>query len=228
MALPVLLGELDANMLSFLNKYAKNFRHSQNGEEGILLECLRRLNITGGHAVEIGSNDGFFCSNTALLLEYGWSGKMVEADWNLYLKCKENWARKKDVRVQCCRVDAKNVNAFVDARCDVLSVDTDGFDYEIFEVLIARSKIVIVEIDSGIEPESMDRNSDGAAGYGLMVELGITKGYRLLCHTGNLVFIDAKYKQLFPETLGIHPLIETEKYFKRDWLQSRLSLKEAG
>lgn len=211
-------------MLSFLNKYAKNHVFSQNGEEGIIYECLFRMDIaTRGHAVEIGGHDGRFCSNTAMLLENGWSGLFVEADYNLYLKSKANWANNPRVRSQCSRVDEKNVNAFVDERCDLLSLDTDGSDYNIFNGLKAQPKIVIVEIDSGIPPNVQGFNSDGAAGYFSAVELGLEKGYFLLCHTGNLVFIREEYKHLFPEVKSRHPLIDSEYYFNRAWLKEAVA-----
>lgn len=208
-------------MLSFLHKYAKNYKYSQNGEEGVLLECLERLyfHVNKGHAVEIGGNDGRFCSNTAMLLEdRGWSGLFVEADYNLYLKCKENWKDNPRVRSQCSRVDEKNINAFVDERCDVLSLDTDGSDYKIFDGLKAKPKIVIAEIDSGLNPEFASFNNDGAANYFAMTLLGITKGYFLLCHTGNMVFVDDQYKPLFPEVVG-DPLRDIDLYFNRAWLK---------
>lgn len=206
-------------MLSFLDKYAKNYVFSQNGEEGVLYECLFRMGIaTHGHAVEIGGNDGRFCSNTAMLLENNWSGLFVESDYSLYLKCKENWKDNPRVRCQCSRVDERNVNAFVDDRCDLLSIDVDGHDIEIFRGLKARPKIVIVEIDSSILPPSEEFNSDGGAGYWSMVTLALEKGYFLLCHTGNLILIDQKYGELFPECKP-HPLLEWELYFNRTWLK---------
>lgn len=207
-------------MLSFLHKYAKNHVFSQNGEEGVIYECLFRMNIANeGHAVEIGGHDGRFCSNTAMLLENGWSGLFVEADYNLYLKCKQNWQHNPRVRSQCCRVDERNINAFVDERCDLLSLDTDGSDYRIFAGLKANQKIVIMEIDSSLPPNVEGFNSDGAAGYFTGVELGLEKGYFLLCHTGNLLFIDEQYKHLFPEVKSKHPLIDSEYYFNRGWLK---------
>lgn len=207
-------------MLSFLEKYAKNHVFSQNGEEGILIECLHRMAIAGqGYAVEIGGHDGRYCSNTALLLENGWSGLFIEADYNLYLKCKENWKHNPRVRSQCCCVDENNINAFVDERCDVLSIDTDGPDYMIFDGLKAKPKVVIVEIDSGLNPEFASFNNDGAANYFAMTLLGITKGYFLLCHTGNLVFVDEQYKELFPEIEG-DPLVDIDLYFNRSWLKA--------
>lgn len=203
-----------------MNQYAKNYFASQNGEEGLLIEICHRLDLRRGHSVEAGGANGLFCSNTALLLkDHDWSGLFVEADWELHLQCKANWSHNPKVRSQCSRVDGKNINAFVDERCDLLSLDTDGSDYEIFQGLIAKPKIVIIEIDSSIPPNDPSFNSDGAAGYFRGVELGLEKGYLLLCHTGNLVFIDEKYKHLFPEVKSRHPLIDSEFYFNRAWLK---------
>jgi hypothetical protein len=204
-------------MLSFLHKYAKNI-HSQNGEDGILWEAFMRINPTHDHAVEIGGNDGRWMSNTANLIEQGWSGLFVEADYSLYLKCKENWKHNPLVRAQCSRVDGRNVNAFVDERCDLLSIDTDGSDYAIFCGMTARPKIAIVEIDSSIEPPSECVNSDGGVGYWAMTVAALERGYFVLCHTGNLILVKQEYGHLFPECAP-HPLLEWELYFNRSWLK---------
>lgn len=206
-------------MLSFLNQYAGNI-HSQNGEDLIIAEALRRMNVKRGRAVEIGGNDGYWMSNTAYLIEGGWwSGLFIEADYNLYLKSKENWANNPRVRHQCSRVDGNNINAFVDERCDVLSIDTDGHDYQIFRGLQARPKIVIVEIDSSIPPPSEQVNADGGVGYWTMTQLALEKGYFLLCHTGNLVLIRQDYGHLFPECKP-HPLVNWGLYFNQSWLKT--------
>lgn len=205
-------------MLSFLNQYGHN-AHSQNGEDGIIIECIGRMGLPFGHAVEAGGNDGLWMSNTRHLIESGWSCLFVEVNYDLYLQCKANWQHNPQVRSQCSRVDGKNINAFVDERCDLLSLDTDGSDYQIFAGLEAKPKIVIVEIDSSIPPNDPSFNSDGAAGYFRGVELGLEKGYFLLCHTGNLVFVDEQYKHLFPEVKSKHPLIDSEFYFNRAWIK---------
>lgn len=210
-------------MLSFLNKYAKNFVYSQNGEEGIIYECLFRMGTaTQGHAVEIGGNDGRYCSNTALLLENGWSGLFVESDYGLYLKSKSNWSGFPNVRHQCSRVDERNINAFVDERCDLLSLDTDGSDYRIFHGLRVKPKIVIAEIDSSIPPDQLGFNRDGAAGYLEMLRLAHRRGYFLLCHTGNMVLIANEYRHLFPEIEG-DGLSNVDEYFNRGWLKENVS-----
>lgn len=205
-------------MLDFINKYGHNV-HSQNSEDGVIQECLKRLDLTVGYCVEVGSNDGHWMSNTRLLLENGWSGAFIEREWPLYLKCESNWAHRKDVKCICSRVDGHNVNAFVNDDCDLLSVDTDGADYEIFKGLKAKPKIVIVEIDSSIPPDVDGFNSDGGAGFRPMVTLGMSKGYFLLCHTGNLILIHEEYRYLFPEAAE-HPLIYPDLYFNRGWLKA--------
>lgn len=202
-------------MLEFYNKYAKDHKFSQNGEEGLLIECLKRMEIENGHAVEIGANDGRWCSNTALLIEAGWSAHLVEKDFEQYEKAVHNWKGREDVKITCSLVDADNVNAFVDETCDVFSSDTDGSDYEIFEGLKVKPKVVIVEIDSSVHP---DENKESGPYYKPMVKLGISKGCFLLVHTGNLIFVDNKYRNLFPEIKG-NGLKNSDKYFRTDWLK---------
>jgi len=211
-------------MLDFLNRYARNLFYSQNGEEGVLIQCVRRFvdagvlaNEGAGHAVEIGGNDGKYCSNIALLIDSYWSGLYVEANYSLYQQCRTNWANNPRVRAQCCCVDGHNINAFVDERCDVLSLDTDGGDYDIFCGMQAQPKIVIVEIDSSIEPPSEYINPDGGVGYWAMTTAALERGYFVVCHTGNLVLCRQEYEPLFPECAA-HPLLEWQQYFNRGWL----------
>jgi hypothetical protein len=184
-----------------------------------LIECLSRIGILlKGHAVEVGGNDGLYCSNTAWLLKAGWSGLFVEADWNLHKRCVENWWNY-NVISKCAKVNGENVNAFVDDRCDVFSTDTDGADYEIFKGLEAKPKICIVEIDSSLPPGDEGFNEDGGASYRTMVQLGISKGYFLLCHVGNCIFVRNDFRHLFPEIIG-DGLSNVDLYFNRSWLKA--------
>lgn len=201
---------------------------SQNGEEGIVEEIWRRLSgvdhsmlwlMPKGHAVEIGAHNGYYCSNTARLLTSGWTGLLVEANWDLYQQCKAFWeANDPQPRSQCSRVDEHNINAFVSDDCDLLSIDTDGSDYKIFCGMKARPKIVIVEIDSSIPPNEDRFNPDGGAGYWPMTVAALERGYFLLCHTGNLIFLRQEYGSLFPE-VNKHPLLDYEYFFNRAWLK---------
>jgi len=209
-------------MLTFLETYGRNYKFSQNREEGILEECLRRMDITQGIAFEAGSNDGQFCSNTALLAEQGWRVLFVESDYALYQKCCENWATYPLVRSQCCHVDPININAFVSGDCDVFSLDLDGADFQVFRGLRAKPKIIIIEIDSSYLPDVLAFNPDGAGTYRNTVELGIEKGFFLLVHTGNVLMVANEYRHLFPEIIG-DGLSSAELYFNRAWLQENIT-----
>lgn len=206
-------------MITFYNKYAANKVYSQNGEEGILLEVLKRLKIDKGTCIEIGGHNGKYLSNTALLIDNGWSGKFVEADYDLWQACCNNWKGNENVKAVCSFVSEANINAFVDDECDVLSIDTDGKDYEILKALKAKPKVVIIEIDSSIPPDADIFNREGGAGYLPMAKLAIEKGYFLLCHTGNLVLVDKQFKKLFPEIKG-DGIKNADEYFKTDWLKA--------
>jgi hypothetical protein len=59
---------------------------------------------------------------------------------------------------------------------------------------------------------------DKGASYRAMVELGLSKGYFLLCHTGNLVFILMKHLKLFPEVDNYSPIGHWEKFFNKSFL----------
>lgn len=203
-------------MIEFLEKYGFNV-YSQNREDGVVAEVVRRLDLATGHCVEFGANDGFQFSNTARLLNQGWSGLMIEADWSLYQRCVHNWAHNLNVRVQCSRVDERNINVFVTDKCDLVSLDTDGDDFKIFSALKASPKVVIIEIDSSYPPDVIAFNKDGAGTYRNTTELGISKGYFLLCHTGNLVLVRNDYRDLFPE-IPSDGLSNAELYFNRGWL----------
>jgi hypothetical protein len=204
-------------MLTFYNKYAKDVVYSQNGEEGLLIEIFKRLKIETGNTVEFGGHNGKYLSNTALLIDNGWTGKFIEADYDLWEQCCKNWAGNDRVKSVCSMVNPGNVNAFVDESCDVVSIDVDGIDYQIFQAMEAKPKVVIIEIDSSIPPTDDRFNNAGGAGYLPMVKLGIEKGYFLLAHTGNLALVDKQYKKLFPEIKG-DGLKNSMEYFRTCWL----------
>jgi len=207
-------------MLTFTNKYARNITWSQNGEEGLLLEILNRIKLPGKKSVEIGGNNGQWCSNTAYLIrELGWSGKFIEADWDLHVAACEYYQDIKDrVKCACSFVTADNVNAFVPADTDVLSIDTDGIDVQILRALQAKPAVIIVEINSGFPPDVEHESDQQGASYLTMAKAAIEKGYFILAHTGNLVLVDSKYRKKFPEIEG-DGVSNAGEYFRRDWLK---------
>lgn len=204
-------------MLTFNNKYMNN-RFSQNGEDGIIAECLHRMNIETGTCAEWGAHNGVWCSNTAALIEKGWAGFLMEADYYLFLECKGRHQYNDKVRLGLISVTNKNVNDIIDKEYDLISIDTDGGnDYQCFRSMKHIPKILIIEINSSFPPGVWHVSEEKGASYKAMVVLGIEKGYFLLCHTGNLIFVRNEYLELFPEIVG-DGLSNSELYFNKSWL----------
>lgn len=188
-------------MLTFVEKY-KGGKFSQNGEAGIIDECVKRLGITKGVSVEFGAPTLEYCSNT-FHLPINWRKLYFDPE-------------PKEEGIETMFITPNNVNIVLPMGIDVLSMDTDGAnDYYTWEAYKESAKIVIIEINSSIEP--LELYLKEGASYRTMFTLGVTKGYFLLCHTGNLIFVLKEYKSLFPEITG-HPITDVELYFNRSWL----------
>lgn len=154
--------------------------YSQNGEDGIIEEIFRRLKITNGKACEFGASDGYWLSNTRKLMDEGWYCVQLEASNGQY-------------------VTEGNVNELVPQALDFLSIDIDGNDYAVWKVYTGKAKVVCIEINSSKDPDADSFTPQDGANYSIMLKLAKAKGYELLCHTGNLLFVQRKYKKLFPD-----------------------------
>ncbi len=165
-------------------------KYSQNGEESILQDVFQKLQITNGKCCEFGSHDGYFCSNTRLLVEQGWQGVFMDAIHGDF-------------------ITPENVNDKVPQDLDLLSIDIDGNDHAVWLAYNGNAKVVVIEINSSLDPEKDFFSKDKGCNFSLMNKLAETKGYFLLCHTGNCIYIKNEYKKLFnPNTT-----------FNRSWLQ---------
>lgn len=201
-------------MLTFAAKYHNNI-YSQNGCDGILSEALYRIGITKGVCVEFGAADGKYCSNTYYLLQQGWKGVMIESDKDLYDALKDN-VRLLDCMPLKDTVTPGNINILLPGNIDVLSIDTDGCnDYYCLRDYKGNAKIVIIEINSGKEP--MEVYCQEGSSYITMLQLGLSMGYFLLCHTGNMIFVRNEYRPLFPEIVG-DGVENWNEYFNTKWL----------
>lgn len=205
-------------MKDFVNRYGHFKIHSQQGEEGICIEAFKRLGVVRGNVCEFGAHNGSFCSNSRYWLDKGWHGLLIEADRYLYRDLITSGLDHRLVKCKREFVSPENVNELLEGiEFDLLSIDTDSNDYEIWKAYQGKPKVVIIEIDSCIPPAERKFNRHGGAGYLPMVELGIQKGYFLLCHTGNLVFIDQQYWEKFPE-IKEDPITNPDEYFNKSWL----------
>lgn len=203
------------------HEYKDTGNYTQNGEQGVINEIMRRLKVKKGVCCEFGAANGPYCSNTWELLQKGWRGTLIEGDAKLSAALVEN-AQQFNGRATVFDntiVTPGNVNVLLPPRLDLLSIDCDGPDYSIWQAYTGDAKCVIIEINSGVQPWAGTPVNDAKRGtcYKPMVELGLSKGYFLVCHTGNLVFVLNKYRSLFPECTG-DGLVNYNEYFDKQWL----------
>lgn len=206
-------------MKDFYKKYARS-RYDQNGETGIIADCFRRMNMIPNWVAEWGANDGEFCSNTLAIIEDYPRCKaiLIEADKDLYAQCVDNmkhFIAAGQASIINSEVNPHNVNALIPPTCDLISIDTDGQnDYYTWQAYKGNPPIVIIEINSSYPP--MTDQIDQGANYSAMVKLGISKGYFLLVHCGNLIFVRNDFREWFPEIVG-DGLENYQDYFQTSW-----------
>lgn len=192
-----------SNMLTFAEKYKFNV-YSQNGEDGIIAELITRINPQVKTAVEFGCPSFAYCSNTALLANNGWEVTMYDRDFN------------DDTRILEKMITVDNVNEIGEPT--LLSIDIDNNDYHVWKAYKGKPDIVIIEINSSIEPGIEMIPGDMGASYSSMVRLGLDKGYNLIAHTGNLIWLLNKHIGKFPEFAGYHPLKDSHLFFNKSFL----------
>lgn len=179
--------------------------HSQNGEDGVIAEILKRLGIASGWLVESGAWDGVHLSNTYALLDTAQDFKA------LYIE--SDPAKYRDLLATCERLPpGKAVPVQATLRADedtlgdimrrhnlppepaLLSIDIDSWDYDVWARLQGfRPAVVVIEINSEVPPldwrvHGRDGWADGTS-FLPMLLLGATKGYRLAAHCGNMIFV---------------------------------------
>lgn len=198
MAACIRVGKL-GTMLEFVKRYGYNV-YSQNGEDGIIQEVLNRIPIVDRIAIEFGAVDGDYCSNTRNLS--GWTRLLYDIEPH-------------KTNVVKMEITPENVNDLPD--CSLMSIDIDGNDYAVWKALKQKPDLVIIEINSSLDPMTEHFSLEKGASYITMLNLGISKGYFLLCHTGNMIFIRRDHLHLFPEIAD--PITEHEKYFNYSWIE---------
>ena len=197
------------------DQYRTNI-YSQFGEDGLLSEIFRRLQIDKGTFCEFGAADGKFCSNTRTLLEMGWTGKYIEADPK-HAKALIDNTMGLPAELYFGPVTVQNMNELVPQELNLLSIDVDNDDFHLWRAYKGKPDVVVIEVNSSIAPPEMVIPGERGSSYSAMVMLGIAKGYFLVAQHGNCVFILNKYLELFPEVDG-NGFENAEEYFSREWL----------
>lgn len=130
---------------------------SQFDEDGIILFLLGVVGIGPAKFVEVGGGDGVGASNCAnLALNLGFDGLFIDGNQDLVKKGVKFYAECPDTsfyppRFRHALVTKHNINeilseAELEGEIDLLSIDIDGNDYWIWEVIkCVQPRIVVVE-----------------------------------------------------------------------------------
>lgn len=136
-----------------LTKFKRD-KYSQRGHDGIIQEITTQLNIQSGFFIEFGAWDGIHLSNCRNLYENGWKGCFIEPDTEKYIKLIENY---KDTGIICLNkfvyptiiegdtIDNLYKEYMNNIEIDLLSMDIDGREYEIFENMDLKPKLIVIE-----------------------------------------------------------------------------------
>jgi hypothetical protein len=206
-------------------KYRHNV-YSQNGEDGILRELLLRFPKRTGWVCEFGAWDGKKYSNTFRLVStQGCSAVYIESDPESFDKLLTTVSEHPTIHPILRMVEPTGENTLdailaetaIPVDFDVLSIDIDSCDYQVWDSVKNYSpRIVIVEINSSIPPTRFNsvhgEGSPCGTGFLPMTMLGISKGYTLVCHTGNLIFVRNDYAPLYSDLI-----IPPENCYTSNW-----------
>jgi len=178
-------------------------KYSQRGHDGIIEKILKELSIDKGYFVEFGAWNGIFLSNCRKLYENGWKGCFIEGDVNKYIELCNNY--KDDDNVLCINkfvyptkeedetngdtidnIYMKYISKFTN-EIDIMSIDIDGRDYEIFENMLIKPKLIIIEGGFSWHPRMQNKIPYNIAANNIqqplqvMIDLGRSKGYQPIC-----------------------------------------------
>lgn len=173
--------------------------YSQNGEDGVIAEILRRIGPGRREFVEFGAERGTEGNCVALADVFGWSGVLIEADEASARSLAWKYRDNDNVKTVRARVTAENIDqvfadASVSAEPDVLSIDVDGNDIWVWRRLTcARPRLVVIEYNAHLDharpvavPYDPDWVWDGTdwfgASLGALELVASEHGYRLV-HT---------------------------------------------
>jgi len=174
--------------------------YSQNGEDGVLEILLKNMNISeNGKCCEFGAWDGKHFSNTyRLVKENMYKALYIESDKDKFEDLLKTRDEHPDQITPVCAYVSNNLDDLLKEHgffddLDILSIDIDSSDYEVWKESKCMPKIVIIEPDNNvplwIKTPIYPVRADGGANPFILKELAKEKGYKFVCTTGNLIFV---------------------------------------
>jgi len=216
--------------VSTFQNYRRNV-YSQNGEDGLIAEIVRRMGLQPAWTCDVGAWDGRYGSNCYALVKKGWPCLMIEADGRKFQYLQQlargagGLIRPMQAHVDHTggphSLDALIERAELPGKIELVSIDIDSFDYHVWQGFSHRPAIVVIEITSSTPPGEHYvfgelKGSRRLSTFSAMLELGRRKQYTLACHTGNMIFV----RDEDAPTLGLsrEELERPETMFVSDWV----------
>lgn len=191
------------------SSFARNVT-SQAGEDGIIEELLARLPESDRWCVEFGAWDGSVASNSASLVDSGYSAVLIEGDRRKWEDLAARYQSNHAVEAMCAMVGWEGANTLdnllartqIPHDFDLLSIDIDGNDFHVWAAVEDyRPKVVVIEfnptIANGVEfVQTADARVNQGSSVSSLAALATRKGYQLVAATEfNAFFVT---NELFP------------------------------
>ena len=138
--------------------------YSQHDEDGMLAEIFRRIEVEKGVFCEIGVENGLEC-NTLFLIHQGWRGIWLEGNQAQQQAIESKFApilRNKRLGLGMGYITPGNINQSIRQMCshlavdagdiDFLSIDIDGMDIYLLDVIEFRPKVICIEYNAKFPP----------------------------------------------------------------------------
>ena len=201
--------------------------YSQYGEDGVIDWVFSKIAPRHRICVEFGAWDGRCLSNTFnLVAHHEWRAVYIEADSRKFRELQKTAKDYPTITPLQCRVAASGEDSLdriltregIPEAFDLLSIDVDGTDYDIWESITRfRPALVVIEHNPSIPPgvEHIDRDARAFMGASAtsLNELAAKKGYALLgCTFTNSFFLR---EELFA-ALDVRPATVDEAFDRRE------------
>jgi hypothetical protein len=227
--------------LSILKLNTKRNRyHSQWGEDGLLEYILSKLPVSDKQLVEFGAWDGKHLSNSFHLIEkFKFSALLIEMDSDRFQELERNMLPYKSICLNLmvgyqgdAKLDSILAKTEIPLDFDLLSVDIDGNDFQVWEAMVLyKPKVVIIEINSSIFPGRVIVNNPdhpfelfvSGSSITALNQLAQSKGYKLIAHIGcNAIFVREELYGFFHK----RQLSEFDFFTYEGFNKGSLSLKQ--
>lgn len=206
---------------------------SQNGEDGVIQELLRRVGVRSEYFVEFGTGSGEQGNCVLLADHYGWNGLFIESAAEDYSRLERKYRSNPRITTLRALVTPTTIepllrDAGVPPGFDLLSIDIDGNDFWVWQAMRSfKPRVVVIEYNANLALESQvvmphdDRHAwDGTdyfgASLGAYRRLASEKGYAFVHteRTGTNAFFVSRDERDAVATFA-EPPTHTANYFCR-------------